>query len=120
MLKQLEWWVQNGPITKNGVLLELLYFLKILFQFKNPISILFVSAAVSFGGAFSQWESLRTVHNLLSVTTNTWRGVLLEKASETFKQNPWKTPKKKFTFRKVAGFKIEFIHTYLSRYFLKV
>ena len=36
MLRQIEWRVQNGPITKNGVLpVTALYFLKILFQFKS-------------------------------------------------------------------------------------
>ena len=33
-----EWCVENGPITKNGVLpITALFFLKILFQFKNPL-----------------------------------------------------------------------------------
>ena len=37
MLRQMEWGVQNGPITKNGVLPVTKYFafLKILFQFRN-------------------------------------------------------------------------------------
>ena len=39
-----------------------------------------------------------------------------KKSSKTFKQNPWKKPKKKFIFIKVAGTKSEFIR----RYFLKV
>ena len=34
LLGQIEWWVQNGPITKKGVL-RVTTFLKILFQFKN-------------------------------------------------------------------------------------
>ena len=35
MLRQIEWVVQNGPITKNRVLPVYLIILKILFQFKN-------------------------------------------------------------------------------------
>ena len=36
VLRQTEWWVRNEPITKNGVLsVNALFFLKILFQFKN-------------------------------------------------------------------------------------
>ena len=36
MLRQIDWWVKNGPITKSGVLpVTILFFLKILFQFKN-------------------------------------------------------------------------------------
>ena len=39
MLRQIEWGVQNGPITKNRVLPVTKYFrfLKILFQFRNLI-----------------------------------------------------------------------------------
>ena len=37
MLRQIEWGVQNGPITKNRVLPVTTFFLKILFQFKNLI-----------------------------------------------------------------------------------
>ena len=34
--RQIEWWVQNGPTTKTVVLpVATLFFLKILFQFKN-------------------------------------------------------------------------------------
>ena len=36
MLRKIEWWVQNNPIAKNEVLpVTTLFFLKILFQFKN-------------------------------------------------------------------------------------
>ena len=36
MLRQIEWGVQNRPITKNTVLpAAALFFWKILFQFKN-------------------------------------------------------------------------------------
>ena len=36
MLRQVEWRVQNGPVTKNEFLpVTTLLFLKILFQFKN-------------------------------------------------------------------------------------
>ena len=42
------------------------------------------------------------------------------KSSGTFKQNPWKIPKKKFIFNKVADSKNEFIHTNFLRFLLKV
>ena len=36
MLRQIEWQLQNGPITENGVLtVTTLFFLKVLFQFKK-------------------------------------------------------------------------------------
>ena len=36
MLRQMEWGVRNGPLTKNGVLLSNYFvFFKILFQFIN-------------------------------------------------------------------------------------
>ena len=38
MLRQIEWLVQNGPITKNEVL-PVITFLKILFHFKNLLKI---------------------------------------------------------------------------------
>ena len=50
------------------------------------------------------------MHNLFTITTNIEGGVLLKKSSETFKQNPWKIPKKNFFFSKVARSKNEFIH----------
>ena len=38
ILKQIEWRVQHGPITNNGVSpVTALFFSKILFQFKNPV-----------------------------------------------------------------------------------
>ena len=40
MLRQIEWQLQNGPITKSGVLsvtLATLFFLENLFQFQNPL-----------------------------------------------------------------------------------
>ena len=51
------------------------------------------------------------MHNLFTITTNIQVVVLWKKVfSETFEQNPWKMPKKKFIFSKVAGSKNEFIH----------
>ena len=35
MLRQIEWWLQNEPITKNSFASNCFIFLKILFQFKN-------------------------------------------------------------------------------------
>ena len=36
MLRQIKWWLQHKPITKDGVFpVTTLFFLKILFQFKN-------------------------------------------------------------------------------------
>ena len=76
MLRQIEWWVQNGPITKNGVFpVAILFFWKFCFSlgarskelirsgYDVPttqmfIFILFVSAGVWFEGAFSLWVSL--------------------------------------------------------------
>ena len=38
-LRQMEWWVKNGPITNRGVLpVTTLFFLKTLFQFKNLLN----------------------------------------------------------------------------------
>ena len=62
----------------------------------------------------------KTVHNLFTITENMQEGVLWKKSSETFKQSPWKIPKKKFSFSKVTGSKNEFIHTYFSSFLLKV
>ena len=62
----------------------------------------------------------KTVHNLFTITANIKEGVLWKKSSETFKQSPWKIPKKKFRFSKVAGSKNEFIHICFSRILLKV
>ena len=40
-----------------------------------------------------------------------------KKSSETFKQNPWKIPKKKLIFSKVAGSKNEFKDAYFLQGF---
>ena len=72
MLRQIEWWVQNGPVTKEQSFTSNYFiFLKNLFQLKKeplikswfdvlmtrtPYSY-FVSAGVLFGGAFSLWVS---------------------------------------------------------------
>ena len=38
MLRQIEWWVQNGPIAKNGVLpVAASFFSKILIHFNNHL-----------------------------------------------------------------------------------
>ena len=72
MLRQTEWWVQNVPITKNGILpVTNLFFWKFCFGLRPRINswfdvpttqmsifILFVSAGVLFDGAFSLWVSL--------------------------------------------------------------
>ena len=42
-----------------------------------------------------------------------------KKSSKNFKQNPWKKPKKKFIFIKVAGIKNEFIRKYFLKVFSK-
>ena len=49
------------------------------------------------------------MHNLFTNTANIQGGVLSKKYSETFKHNPWKMPKKKLIFSKVARSKNEFI-----------
>ena len=69
MLGQIEWWIQNGPIIKNGVLLltSLIFenFVSVEGALINswsdaptiqmPMFVLFVSAEVLFDGAFSLW-----------------------------------------------------------------
>ena len=41
MLRQIEWYLQNGSIIENGVLpVTALFFLKILFQLKNLLRII--------------------------------------------------------------------------------
>ena len=69
MLRQIKRWLQNGPITKNGVLpvTALVYFSLepfirswfIVPAALMPIFLLFVSAGVSFDGAFTMWISLK-------------------------------------------------------------
>ena len=72
MLRQIKWWLQNGRIKKKGVLpVTTLFFKRFCFSIRtsykeltccandpNPIFLLFVSAGVSFDGAFSLWVSL--------------------------------------------------------------
>ena len=41
MLRQIEWWVQNGPISKNGVLpVTTLFFWKFCFSFRTSYKVL--------------------------------------------------------------------------------
>ena len=68
MLRQIEWWLQNGPIKRNGVLpVTTLFFANFVSVYEPlrkswldvpttqmPIFVLFVSAGVLFDGAFSQ------------------------------------------------------------------
>ena len=77
MLRQIEWWFQNWPVTKSGVLPVPTLFLiknfdgKFCFSLRTltkswfdvptiqmPIFLLFVSAGVLFDSAFSMWVSL--------------------------------------------------------------
>ena len=60
----------------------------------------------------------KTVHDLFTITANIEGGVLSEKSSETFKQNPWKITQKMLLFSKVARSKNEFIHMCFSRFLL--
>ena len=71
MLRQIDWWGQNGPITKKRILSVITLFVWIfIFSLKPLIKnwsdvpttqmsvfLLFVSAAVLFDGAFSLWVS---------------------------------------------------------------
>ena len=71
MLRQIEWWVQNWPITKNGILpVTALFFRKFCFSLRTfykswfdipttqmSIFVLFLSAGVLFDCAFSPWVS---------------------------------------------------------------
>ena len=84
MLRQIEWWLQNGPITKNGVLpVTTSFFKKLCFSLRTsykeliwctndpvPIFILFVSTGVLFDGAFSLWVSLKKVNDTSKITNN--------------------------------------------------
>ena len=73
MLRQIEWWPPNGPITKNGVLpVTTLFFWGFCFSLRTSflkswfnvpttqmsVLILFVSAGVLFEGDFSLRISL--------------------------------------------------------------
>ena len=62
MLRQIEWWVQNRPISMNGVQpATTLFFWKFWFDVPTTqmsIFILFGSAGVIFEGAFSLWDPL--------------------------------------------------------------
>ena len=60
------------------------------------------------------------MHNLFTITANIEGSVLSKKSSETFKQNPWKIPKKKFFFSKVERSKNEFIHMCFQGFYYKV
>ena len=53
MLRQIEWYLQNDSVTKNGDLP-----VSSLFVLYSPIFVLFVSAGVLFDGTFSLWVSL--------------------------------------------------------------
>ena len=73
ILRQIEWWLLNGSIKKNGVLpVTTFYFENFVLVWKPlikswfdvpttqmPIFVLLVSAGVLFDGAFSLWVSLR-------------------------------------------------------------
>ena len=74
MLWQIVCWLQNGPITRNGVFYLFIYFFwkfcfglttsykKLMCCTNNPNVIIFVhfaSAGVLFHGAFSLWVSLK-------------------------------------------------------------
>ena len=72
MLRQIEWWLQNGPIKRNGVLpVATLFFANFVSVYEPlrkswldvpttqmPIFVLFVSAGVLFDGTFFLWVSL--------------------------------------------------------------
>ena len=73
MLRQIEWWLQNRPNTKNGVLPVTTLFFENFVSVKEPlikswfavpttqmpIFVLSVSAEVFFDDAFSLWVSLK-------------------------------------------------------------
>ena len=76
--RQIQWWVQDQPITKNGVLpVTNLFFQKFCFSFQTSswfnvlttliyIFIFFESVEVSFEGAFSLWVSLMKLRWVIS------------------------------------------------------
>ena len=78
ILRQIKWWLQNGSITKNGVLpVTTLFFWKFYFSLRTsykelicctynpiPVFVLFVSAGVFFDGTFSLWVSLNNVRDV--------------------------------------------------------
>ena len=52
MLRQIECWVQNEPITKNRT--------DLMYQWpKCPVFVFFTRAEVLFDGSFSLWVSLK-------------------------------------------------------------
>ena len=67
----IEWWLQNEPIAKNGVLPVTTLFFGNFVSVKEPLSwldvlatqmpiiVLFVNAGVLFEGTFSLWVSLK-------------------------------------------------------------
>ena len=92
MLRQIEWWLQNGPITKDGVLpVTTLFFWKFCFSLRTSykyswfnvptaqmsIFVLFVSAGVLYDSAFSLWATLNwsvyiIVNGMLLNKSNYW------------------------------------------------
>ena len=80
VLKQIKWWVQTGPITKNGILpVATQFFWKFCFSLSTSYKELiwctndlnahiptFLITVVLFDGTFSLWESLTL--NIVSVS----------------------------------------------------
>ena len=77
MLGPIEWWVQNGPVTKDGVLpVTTVFFWKFCFSLRTSYKDLiwcnndpntqthsyFLLAGVLFDGAFSLWVSLKNIY----------------------------------------------------------
>ena len=83
MLRLIEWWVQNEPIAKNGVLpVTTLFFWKSSFSLRTSywctIFVLFVSPGVLFDGAFSLWVTLkRSFPKDLKSDHICWQNVLM-------------------------------------------
>ena len=72
MIRQIEWWLQNGPVTKTGVLPvttsifenfvsvyePLIKSWFVVSKIQMAMFVLFASTGVLFDGAFSLWVSL--------------------------------------------------------------
>ena len=68
MLSQIEWWIQNGPIRKNGTFPVKETLIKSWFDVlttQTSIFVLFVSAEILFDGAFCLWVSLSPLKHIL-------------------------------------------------------
>ena len=99
MFRRIKWWLQNGPITKNGVLsVTSLFLRKLCFSLRTAYKELicctskpnthiypFLSAGVSFDGAFSLWVSLTSDEYIKAITSKVSKTIgLLQKLNKPY------------------------------------